>query len=193
MITSNRTDILPYDRNHYIEFLFGEHISSLKWYGVSFQVDPKGKEFNLADFIRLYDPWFKKVISTFERGSSWIINHDKIDLEWFPNNEDNLPALRNFFKQNDISANFRGALICSEELLMELSKDLISYPYGLFKEEDLFYSNIDISHRELPFVIKVLDHLNIDLLSTDEKLLRKVVSENKSDSFLLKPYRGTSL
>ena len=192
MITSNRTDILPYDRNHYIDFLFGVPISSVNWYGVSFQVDPKGKEFNLADFIALYDPWFKKVISTFERGSSWIINHDKNDLEWFPNNDD-LPALRNFFKRNDISANFRGALICSEELLMELSKDLISYPYGLFKEEDLFYSNIDISHRELPFVIKVLDHLNIDLLSTDEKLLRKVVSENNSDSFLLKPYRGTSL
>ncbi|MDR3009486.1 MAG: hypothetical protein LBV59_16245 [Sphingobacterium sp.] len=193
MITSNRTDILPYDRNHYIDFLFGVPISSVNWYGVSFQVDPKGKEFNLADFITLYDPWFKKVTSTFERGSSWIINHDKIDLEWFPNNEDNLPALRNFFKRNDISAHFRGALICSEELLMELSKDLISYPYGLFKEEGLFYTNIDISHRELPFVIKVLDHLNIDLLSTNEKLLRKVVSENNADSFLLKPYRGTSL
>ncbi|MBB1644861.1 hypothetical protein [Sphingobacterium sp. UME9] len=193
MITSNRTDILPYDRNHYNDFLVGEPISSVNWYGVSFQVREKGKEFNLADFIRLYDPWFKKVISTFERGSSWIINHDKIDLEWFPNNEDNLRSLRNLFKQNDISANFRGALICSEDLLMELSKDLISYPYGLYKEEGLFYSNIDISHRELPFVIKVLDHLNIDLLSTDEKLLRKVVSENKSDSFLLKPYRGTSL
>jgi hypothetical protein len=193
MITSNRTDILPYDRNHYIDFLVGEPIPSVNWYGVSFQVDPKGKEFNLADFIRSYDPWFKKDISTFERGSSWIINHDKIDLEWFPNNEDNLRSLRNLFKQNDISANFRGALICSEDLLMELSKDLISYPYGLFKEEGLFYSNIDISHRDLPFVIKVLDHLNIDLLSTDEKLLRKVVSENKSDSFLLKPYRGTSL
>ncbi|WP_153846663.1 hypothetical protein [Sphingobacterium paramultivorum] len=193
MITSNRTDILPYDRNPYIDFLVGEPISSVNWYGVSFQVREKGKEFNLADFIRLYDPWFKKVISTFERGSSWIINHDKIDLEWFPNNEDNLRSLRNLFKQNDISANFRGALICSEDLLMELSKDLISYPYGLYKEEGLFYSNIDISHRDLPFVIKVLDHLNIDLLSTDEKLLRKVVSENKSDSFLLKPYRGTSL
>ncbi|WP_343555614.1 hypothetical protein [Sphingobacterium sp.] len=192
MITSNRTDILPYDRNDYIDFLVGEPIPSLNWYGVSFQVDPKGKEFNLADFITLYDPWFKMVISTFEQGSTWIINHDKKDLEWFPNNEDNLPSLRNLFKQNDISANFRGALICSEDLLMELSKDLISYPYGLFKEEGLFYSNIDISHRELPFVIKVLDHLNIDLLSTDEKLLRKVVSENKSDSFLLKPYRGTS-
>ncbi len=153
----------------------------------------KGKELNLADFITLYDPWFKKVISTFERGSSWIINHDKNDLEWFPNNEDNLPALRNFFKRNDISAQFRGALICSEELLMELSKDLISYPYGLFKDEGLFYSNIDISHRELPFVIKVLDHLNMDLLSTDEKLLSKVVSKTNSDSFLLKPDRGTSL
>lgn len=102
-------------------------------------------------------------------------------------------SLRNLFEQNDISANFRGALIFSEDLLMELSKDLICYPYGLYKEEGLFYSNIDISHRELPFVIKVLDHLNIDLLSTDEKLLSKVVSENNSDSFLLKPYRGTSL
>ncbi|MDR0262522.1 MAG: hypothetical protein LBJ04_04785 [Sphingobacterium sp.] len=105
MITSNRTNILPYDRSHYIDFLVGEPISSVNWYGVSFQVRDKGKEFNLADFIPLYDPWFKKVISTFERDSTWIINHDKIDLEWFPNNEDNLPSLRNLFKRNDISAN----------------------------------------------------------------------------------------
>lgn len=186
------TDILPYDRDQYIEFLF-EEPNLVKWYGVSFQLNKKDKTISLPEFIQVYEPWLKKVILTFDRGSLWILNHDKNDFEWLPNNEDNLPSLRNLFKQNNISKNFKGALIFSEDTLIEFSKELISYPYGVFNEHDLFYSNIDISHNKLPFVIKILDHLNIDLLSTDEELLKRIIKENNSDSFILKPYKGTKL
>ncbi len=47
--------------------------------------------------------------------------------------------------------------------------------------------------RSLPFVIKILDHLNIDLLSTDEELLKRIIKDNESDFFILKPYKGTKL
>lgn len=77
--------------------------------------------------------------------------------------------------------------------MTEFSKDLISYPYGVFNEDDLFYTNIDISHSKLPFVVKILDHLNIDLLSTDKELLNWGIKENNSDFFILKQYKGTTL
>jgi len=188
----NFTEILPYDRHQYIEFLFDEP-NLVKWYGVSFQLNKKDEIISLLEFIQLYDPWLKKVILTFDRESLWILNHDKNDFEWLPNNEDNLPSLRNLFKQNNISNTFKGAMIVDEDILVEFSKELISYPYGVFNDYDLFYSNIDISHNKLPFVIKILDHLNIDLLSTDEELLKRIIKDNESDFFILKPYKGTKL
>ena len=57
----------------------------------------------------------------------------------------------------------------------------------------LFYMNIDISHVELPFIIKISDHLNIDLLSTDKEFLKGIVNSNASNDFILKLYNGTSL
>jgi len=48
-----------------------------------------------------------------------------------------------------------------------LYRDLFKY----FKEDGSYSSNIDISSSERPFVLKVLDHSHIDLLSMDKKLL----------------------
>ena len=55
------------------------------------------------------------------------------------------------------------------------------------------YSNIDVSHSKVPFVIKIADHLNVDFLSTDPALVRTVVNEHRSPAFTIKPYTGTSL
>jgi hypothetical protein len=189
----NFTKMLPYDRDQYIKFLFDEPNSSIKWFGVSFQLNERETEINLTEFIKIYQPWLKEVILGFNQHSSWIVNHDKKDLAWFPNNEDNLKSFRNLFKQNNVSNKFKGALIFSKDDLLELSKDLISYPYAVFDEDGLFYMNIDISHRELPFIIKISDHLNIDLLSTDKEFLKRIVNANAFNDFILKPYRGTSL
>ncbi len=63
----------------------------------------------------------------------------------------------------------------------------------MFHEDGLLYSNLDISNDKLNFIIKISGHSNIDFLSTDKKLLKKVADENSSNSFCIKEYRGTSL
>ena len=189
----NFTGILPYDRHQYINFLFDEPTPSIKWFGVSFQLDNKETKINLTEFIKIYQPWLKEVILRFDQHSSWIVNHDKKDLAWFPNNENNLKSFRDLFKQNNVSNKFKGALIFSKDDLLQFLKDIISYPYAVFDEDGLFYMNIDISHRELPFIIKISDHLNIDLLSTDIILLKEVMEANSSNDFIIKAYRGTTL
>lgn len=77
--------------------------------------------------------------------------------------------------------------------LLTFTKNLISYPYAVFNEDGLRYTDLDISHPELPFIIKISGHLCIDFLSTDQKLLKEVAGENPSNRFIIKEYRGTLL
>lgn len=76
--------------------------------------------------------------------------------------------------------------------LLEYSKDIIAYPYSVTGKKS-WYKDLNISHGQLPFIIKISGHLNIDFRSTSKDLLRKVVDENSSDIFIIKQYRGTSL
>lgn len=178
---------LPYDRKQYI--------SRKDWFGVSFQLPGvfEGKDIGLEAYLEVYEDWFKSVISKFANNSQWIVNQDFIDEDWFPNKQNNLKNLRSLFKQNNISNTFNGAIIFTTDDLLKFSKDLISYPYAVFNKTGLLYNNLDVSHSELPFVIKISGHLNIDLLSTDIEFLRKFVNENSLKSFILKEYRGTLL
>lgn len=180
-------EFLPYDRKQYI--------SRKEWFGISFQLSGvfEGKDIGLEMYLEIYEDWFKSVISKFANNSQWIVNQDFIDEDWFPNKQNNLKTLRSLFKQNNIPNEFNGGIIFSTDDLLKFSKDLISYPYAVFNKTGLLYNNLDISHNKLPFVIKISGHLNIDLLSTDIELLRKVVNENSPNSFILKEYRGTSL
>ncbi|WP_428330286.1 hypothetical protein [Mucilaginibacter sp.] len=178
--------VLPYDRRQYKEYLLGELDPPTKWYRASFHLLIEEKEISLIQFVANYECWFKNIISRFDNNSFWIVNHDKTDEGWFPNNEDNLTCLRALFKQNNIPNEFKGALIFSKDELFKLSKDLISYPYAVFNDDHKFYTDLDISHGELPFVIKILDHLSIHLLSTDKDLLRRVVNESCQDIFIIK-------
>lgn len=185
---------LPYNRSQYVKFLLSEDDEfQVKWYGASFQLHKKEKEISLKEFLEKYEGWFKKIISSFDSHSLWIVNHDKSDLNWFPNRQNNLSNLRKLFRENNVSNRFRGALVFSKDTLLDFSADIVSYPYAVFDEGGLFYMNLDISHSELPFIIKVLDHLNIDLLSTNRDLLKEVVDKGSSNSFIVKAYRGTSL
>ncbi len=178
-------ELLPYDRKQYI--------SKKDWFGVSFQLPCvyEGKDIGLESYFEFYEDWFKNVISKFSNNTQWIVNQDFIDEDWFPNKQNNLKMLRSLFKQNNIPNAFNGAIIFSTDDLLKFSKDLISYPYAVFNKTGLLYNNLDISNNELPLVIKISGHLNIDLLSTDIELLRKVVNENPANSFVLKEYRGT--
>jgi hypothetical protein len=191
----NVAEELPYNRQHYMDFFDDDADSCIQWYGVSFQLSGAGggKQISLKQFVERYEPLFKNVVSKLDNGSLWIVNHDDKDLNWFPGDRDNLTHLRSLFKQNDIPNTFTGALIFSMDDLLEFSRDLISYPYAAASKEGFLYKNLDISHGELPVVIKISGHLNIDFLSTDKEVLRKIVNENSSDPFIIIEYNGTSL
>ncbi|HXS60119.1 MAG TPA: hypothetical protein VN703_04845, partial [Candidatus Sulfopaludibacter sp.] len=134
----------------------------------------------------------KNIISTFGNSSRWIVNHDRKGRNWFPNDENNLTQLRTLFKKRNIPNSFRGALIFTKDDFLKFCKDLMSYPYAVFDEGDLLYMDLDISNDQLPFILKISGHLNIDLLSTNKEFLRKIVNENRSNKFIVKEYRGTS-
>lgn len=186
---------LPYDRRQYLEYFDDDFDSSTKWYGVSFQLPGgyEGREIGLMEYLEAYERWFKAIVLQLDNGSFWIVNHDDKDLQWLPNDEDNLISLRTLFKQNNIQNEFKGALSFTKDDLLKFSKDLISYPLAVFDATDVLYKDLDISHSELPFIIKISGHANIDLLSTDKDLLKEVSDANTSNGFILKPYRGTSL
>ena len=179
--------LLSYDRKQY---------KSLKnWFGVSFQLPGvfEGKDIGLDTFLDVYLPWFKSIISSFDSDIEWVVNHDYIDEFWFPNNHTNLKNLRLIFRQNKTPNQFIGGLILSSNELLELSQDILSYPYSVCNENGLLYNNLDISHSRLPLVFKISGHLNIDILSTDKEMLRRIVLENSDNIFILREYRGTEI
>lgn len=188
----NVKKMLPYDREEYIDFFGYNFYNYVKWYGVSFQLAGgyEGREIGLTEYLETYEAWFKNVILQFDNGSYWVVNHNNKDMDWFPYDEDTLLSLRTLFKQNNIPNKFKGALVFTTEDLLKFSIDLITYPFALFKQEGLLYNDLDISHSELLFIIKISHHSNIDLLSTDEKLLKDVVNKNRLSCFIVREYRG---
>ncbi|MBW7675117.1 hypothetical protein [Chryseobacterium chendengshani] len=176
-------DILPYNRKRYL--------SLKEWYGISFQKPNDEKEKNLLGFIDCYEPLFKTLIQQFDNRYPWVVNHDYMDKNWFPNEDNTLMLLRNLFKENNIPNTFKGAMIFTTDDLLRYTKELISYPYAVFSQKDILYSDIDISNSEIQLVIKISGHLNIDLLSTDLNLLKKIVNNNSLNDFEIIKYRGT--
>jgi hypothetical protein len=191
----NIKTLLPYDREVYIDYLGYEFYTYPKWYGVSFQLPGgyEGREIGLTEYFEAYENWFKNIILQLDNDSYWVVNHDKNDMDWFPYEEDTLVSLRALFKQNNIPNKFKGALILTTKDLLKYSRDLITYPFALLKQDGLLYNDLDISHAELPFIIKISHHSNIDLLSTDKEILKNVVSENSPSHFILRNYKGILL
>lgn len=190
---TNVQEVLPYDREQYHIFLYDEIESSIKWYGVSFYLNTGDKDMDTMKFVEFYEPLFKNMLLSFAKEGKWIVNLDYSGQDWFPNNENTLCSLRALFKKSKIPNKYRGALIFDKDDLLEFSRELLSYPFEMFPEDGCFYSDLDVSHVELQFIIKISGYWTIDLLSTDIELLRKVVNENSSNYFNVKEYRGTSL
>jgi hypothetical protein len=182
--------ILPYDRKSYSGYQAGNDVS-VKWYGVSFQVLEIADQENASfqQYLEMYEALFKNIVSDFDNGSSWIVSHDR-DVRWFPNDYDNLPELRTLFKRNDISNSFKGAVIFSAPELIVYSKDLVSYPYVVPGRKGVLYRDLDISHSELPAIIRISGHLNIDFISTEENLFRKIRHADFASGCVVKEYRG---
>jgi hypothetical protein len=191
----NVSRLLPYNRKQYKKFLFSDSDVSVKWYGISFQLPiyVEGKDVTLAEYIHAYKPFFEGVISKLDNGAFWIINHDKNDQNWFPDEGRNLPELRKLFNENNISPEFIGALIFSTNELLAYSNEIISYPYTIIEDDGWFYTDLDISHSKLPIVIKILDHLTVEMLSTDINYLKKAAKESFSSQFYIFEWNGTKL
>jgi len=175
--------VLPYNREHYIEFLDDDFIPNNGWNALSFSI--KSKANSLIQSLELLELFLKNAIIALDSGNNFIINHDDKDMKWFIYEENNLPSLRTLFKRNNIQNTFKGYLICKKNDLFDITNDIVSYPYILS------YKNLDISHENLPFIIKITDHLTIDLLSTDKILLNEIKNKCFNDSFNIIEYRGS--
>lgn len=140
-------------------------------------------DFDLDKAISTLETAFKSLVSKLDEGVIWIVSHEDKDVKWFVDDEDNLASLRSLFRVNSINNFYRGSLLCLQEDLFEFSRDLVSYPYVLS------YKNLDISHTRLPIVIKITDHLTIDLLSVDESLLKRIVDGVAFEHFNTAWYR----
>jgi hypothetical protein len=188
MITfkKNIKELLPYDRQEYYTFK--------NWYGVSLQLPGvfEGKVIPKIEFIQIYEPIFVNIVTKLDNGKPWIVNHEFEEYAWFPNRQKNLPKLRGLFEENNIPNEFKGALMFSKEDLLKYAKDLMIYPNRVINGAKC-YQNIDISHSDLPFVIKTSGHTELILVSTDKNLLREIVDQNSPSPIIKRELSGTSL
>lgn len=185
--------LLPYDRQQYQKFLSADDIGKVKWYGISFQLPGafEGNPINLNEYLITFRPLFEEIISETDTKGNWIVSHERKDLSWFPDEDDTLSRLRNLFVVANVPNTYKGALILMKDDLFNYAEELISYPYAVLSEERLLYQDLTISHGQMPLIIKISAHLNIDLLSTDMELLRNVSRRLSLEPFVVKLYRGT--
>jgi hypothetical protein len=132
------------------------------------------------------------------------MNHDNYDLAWLPNDEENLLSIRAVFRQNNIPNNFKGGVICYKEDILPLVRDIVWYPVEMFPfrpspdsvfpdNRPPYYRNIDISHSQLPFLIKISSLFCVDVLSTDVDTLRMIADDVVTEEHQIIEYRGTWL
>ncbi len=186
-------EILPYDRELYIDYLSGETQSPVVWYGVSFQISANSEAQTNARKTEAYESLLKRIILKFDSKSLWIVNHDDKDLKWLPKKGDNLSSLRALFAQYGVLNKFSGALIFTQDELLAIFPELIAYPRVVLQDDVFLYKDLDISHNTLPLVIKISGHFNIDFLSTDLSFLKGLVKDLSDETFDVKAYQGTSL
>jgi hypothetical protein len=162
----NINQLLPYNRGEYISYFDEDDVNfnrNVIWYGVSLQQEDikdeklyKVSEHVIDNCTHRLEITFKEIISRLDQGLPWIVNHDEKDLMWFNKEIKTLPKLIDIFNQSNIPTSFIGCLTLYKENLFELAHELITYPYVLR------YKNLDISHSQLPFVIKLTGHLTLD-------------------------------
>lgn len=187
--------MLPYDREQYLDF-FDEEVDlsnpTPRWFGVSLQLEPiQNQKLYLVTneiiehSIDVLSMAFEAIVSKLDQNQCWIVNHDDKDMEWFPIGKDDemLPELKALFQRNNVSNSYKGSLVLLKDELLVLARDLMSYPYRFS------YKNLDISHCELQFVVKITGHLTIDLLSTDQMLIQRIESDSLLSTFAKMRYR----
>lgn len=166
-------EILPFDRELYIDYLLGETQSPVVWYGASFQISANSEAQTNVRKTEAYESLLNTAILKFDPKSIWIVNHDDKDLKWLPKKGDNLSSLRALFDQYGVRYEFSGALIFTQDELLAIFPELIAYPRVAAQVDGRLYKDLDITHNTLPLVIKISGHFNIDFLSTDLSFFKR--------------------
>ncbi len=166
------------------------HESASNWHGVSLQLETIRNEKLLAapeeivnQAIDILDRMFRHLIALLDDGNLWIVNHDDKDMQWFLDQSETLPRLREVFRHTKTPGTYRGSILMFDEDLLELSRELVTYAYALS------YKNLDVSHGTRPVVIKATGHLTLDILSTDFELMSHMLADSSLDVFTKVPYR----
>lgn len=164
------SNLLPYSKKRYKDYLdddINDDDLEEKWYGYSIQMPQD--DCTLSNAVNIFTPILRDIILSFGLNTAWIISHEYKDMEWFNKyiKEDKLPILWNLFLKNDVVYPFKGGIKMDSNVLLSCIKNLIEYA------PILSYKNIDISNMKVPLIIKLTDHITLDLLSNDEDLLNK--------------------
>lgn len=184
--------LLPYPQGDYSRYYYfytddeeDIPVPVHKWYGISVQNQNCNNERECV--LRFMDDVFRMVINEYDDGTYWIVNQEGNDMKWLPpfSKDVPLPYLRKLFKQHKIPNAYIGAFTASkEDLLTDLSKDIVSYPHLLS------YMDIDLSLSTTPIIIHISDHLCVDVISTDLSIIERTAKLPFPGTYELVRYWG---
>ncbi|MBK9256467.1 MAG: hypothetical protein IPM42_13350 [Saprospiraceae bacterium] len=183
---------LPFKINTLLKYLYWDNESKSDWNMVAF-THYKGEEFEVTNnnTQRLIE-LLSLMVKLLDDNNNWIIFHGA-KRKWFiENHQDrfiskNLSNLKKLFIENNINFDFVGGIELSTIELISIFYDLIMYPFD--QRFDIF-----ISKKNFPFVIQLNQHYEVDILSTDIKIIKSVVDNcNLTKKLNIRIARGTLL
>ena len=156
-------------------YLF-EDKSSSDWYGVSFQKDV-GKYILTNDIYMYFNEAFSDILDYVGLHEDWIIQpcHTKKLFIWFEPT-DNMPEINTLKSLLPDPYHFKGYIIMNTINMKLLFRDLFLYSY-LTGSQDLF-----LICRQKQIAIQLGQHLTIDVISNEYKIIDDII-------FLLDKYR----
>ncbi len=183
---------LPFKINTLLKYLYWDDEANSDWNLVAF-TQYKGEEFEVTNINtkRLVE-LLSSIIKLLDDKNNWIILHGA-KRKWFIENDEekfiskNLINLKKLFIQNNINYDFVGGLEFSTIELKGIFYDLIMYPF-----DQCF--DIFIAKSNIPFVIQLNQHYEVNILSTDINLIRRVINNcDLTKTFNTRIARGTIL
>jgi hypothetical protein len=179
---NRNTEILPFDKEDYLNFLDEDFSGKNNWKGFSMQIS-SNKNWTDEEKINRIKLLFEQIIREVNSNQEWIIKHDDKIMPWFVNGDEKLfPKIYSKLKESNALPNSRGSLLCDFDDLLYLSNEIVSYPYLLS------YKNLDVVNVTEVLVLKATNHLTLDVLSTNENILVKLISLVDSEKFRIKKY-----
>lgn len=183
---------LPFKVKSLNEYLYWENETKSDWNMVAL-TPYLGEKFEITNMnTQRIIELLSSVIELLDDNNNWIIFHGA-KRKWLIEDPDerfiskNLSNLKKLFIQNNINYDFVGGLEFSTIELKGIFYDLIMYPF-----DQCF--DIFIAKSNIPFVIQLNQHYEINIICSDVNLIRSVVNNcNSSNTFYTRIAIGTVL